>query len=312
LIVSKAITTLDTPLDISVGATDTLLLNDTCYDVWTDINKPHLRVDVIGSKKYLLVTVTGRCSTIYKIELNPAVTFNLAQFTFYNSDFINKINSGVTSDTYNNKTKILYYSLKEFNSDKIELRGFDANTMTPLDKIQRVILSNETVPILTIDSSADLVYVATTDSDTIYQMKGTDLSISSYAVLPLPLRKVASLSQIINFNNIVKYLYLVTYEPIAKAARFDVSKAFCQNYCGRFGFCTSNQCFCAPGYKFDTSVKPNPPCVPNRDVDTYETVITERTLSVTLGILFGISTIAAIIGWFLWWRRRRSHETTFL
>jgi len=199
----------------------------------------------------------------------------------------------------------VFFTYKEYNSDNIAIRAFNFSTFSNIDNLERRLNSNETIPVLSYDHTSDIIYVATTDSDRIYQMRAKDLTDISYAVLPVPLRKVSSSLAVNGF------LYVVTWEPMAKVGRFDLSKAFCRTYCGQFGFCSGGQCFCAPGYVPDTTRQNiNPiPCIPRYEVEIIRTASVEKSLSITLGILFGLSTAGAIVGWFMWWRRRKSDSS---
>jgi len=50
--------------------------------------------------------------------------------------------------------------------------------------------------------------------------------------------------------------------------------------------------------------------MPIQQVDLIRTETIERTASITLGVLFAFATVAAITGWALWWRQRRSNVYT--
>jgi len=303
LVAVRAKAKLTSPLSINIAiSTDVLNLQSGqshCYDIWTDINKPHLYMDDLGTNHTLVVAVTGRCDGIYRIQINP-LEFQRSTFdTYYESATVNK---DIFSTAYNSKTHKLFYAFKEYNSDDITIFSYNILTWNP-EPAFRKLNSNETIPVLTVDSSKDILYISTTDSDKIYKINGSNIKQDlGIATLPAPLSQVSSV--LINGD----YLYMVTWEANAQAGRVPISQSFCSKTCGSFGYCVAKpveQCFCSQGYARDPS-KPAFSCITAHELDIIKTVDIDRSLSVTLGVLFALALIAAIAGWFMWWRNRKA------
>jgi len=307
LIVARAVATvsLTTPT-IIVKTEDVLLLNDTCFDIWTDINKPHLYIDTIGAVKYLIVAITGRCDSFYKIKLDTTKPFSVATYLppYTETD---KLNADIFSTTYDYKTHRLFYAYKKYNSDTISLHIFLMNEFLP-SPVYKSLGHNDTNPILSYDKISDNIFFSSSDFDHIYKIPATaiDMKNPPIATLPPKLKSVSSTLVIGDF------LYLVTFEADAQLARMSISQHFCNNFCGTHGYCVINRCLCAPGYDFNVTQSPNDlkVCIPKHQVDIINNIINERGVAIALGILFFIAFIAAVAGWVMWWRSRKSQYSS--
>jgi hypothetical protein len=304
-VVSKATIDLNT-LIATFKPDDTLLLTNesteyhNCFDVWTDINSPYMTIDIIDGKKYLIVAISGRCDAIIKIFLNPDVPlFRFATWEVYTESKTE--NKDIFSAAYCNLTKTLFFTYKEYNSESTTLLSFNIKTMN-LYSVHRPIHSNNSVPILVHDNENDYLYIAQAGSDQVLKIPGADITkTAEIATLPRELSQVSSMF----FNK--GFLYVVTWEPAASIGRLDAKKSFCTKYCGSNSYCSNPPltCTCSPGYGLYLGV-----CIPLQQVEVITTETVERTVSITLGVLFAIASAGAIIGWALWWRQRRSNVYT--
>jgi len=305
LVVARATATLTAPMSIIVNQqTDMLVINSKdCYDIWNDVNKPHMWIDDIEGFHTLVIVVSGRCDGIYKIQINKP-DFSRSTFKVFQES--HTINKDIFSSAYNPKTHKLYYSYKEYNAADISIFSYDMLNFLP-EPSWRQLNSNETIPVLAVDSEKNILYIATTDSDKIYKVDGADIKKNlGIATLPAPLKQVSSM--LVNGD----YLYMVTWEANAQAGRISTTKSFCTEICGTNGYCVSTpapQCFCSPGFSRDPAT-PFFNCITSHEHDIYQTVLVDRSLSITLGILFGLALVAAIAGWFLWWKSYKTRYST--
>jgi len=310
LIVARAVATISPSLapSISVKTEDVLLLNDTCFDIWTDINKPHLYIDTFGGAKHVVLAITGRCDSFYKIKIDPI--FSKSSFPPPYTE-IDRLNADMFSTTYDYKSQRLFYVYKKYNSDSISLHSFYVADFAP-SPVYKNLGHNDTNPILSFDKNTDSLLFTSSDFDHIYKINASAVDWKAtppIATLPQKLKFVSSTWVVDDF------LYLVTYEADAQLARIQISNHFCPIFCGAHGFCTLVQnipeCSCAPGFDFNktqtTTIKD---CIPKHEVDIIDHIIQERGVAIALGILFFIAFIAAVAGWVMWWRSRQSQYST--
>jgi len=284
---------------ISVKVDDVLLLNDTCFDIWTDINKPHLYIDNFGGSKYLLVSIPGRCDAFYKIKIDPTAFSKSTSVSYTDTD---RVNVDMFSSAYDYKTQRLFYVYKKYNSDTISLHIFSFSDFAP-SPVYKYLTHNDTNPILTYDANTDSLLFSSSDFDHIYKIPGSKIDTPNPPIATLP-PKLKSVSSSIVIND---FLYLVTFEPDAQLGRIQISTLFCNKFCGTHGYCSGqNLCLCAQGYAFNATTVGNNTCVPKHEVDIVTNIINERGVAIALGILFFIALIAAVAGWVMWWRSRKS------
>jgi len=283
-------------------------LNNSCFDIWNDINKPHIYIDqnVDGKGgKYLIVVIPGRCDTIYRVDISVPLLIQSKPEVLTPEP---TLNYEITSSTYNNHSKILYYAYKGYNSFDLVIKCIDVSKTKTLT-CDRKFNASETIPVMTFRADKNELYMATMDFDKIYRMNGdpsTSLAITGIATLPLPLRSVSSMSIHDDF------LYLSTWEPNAQFGRINLNMGFCSSFCGTNGYChnphDANPCACAPGYSPDP-LQVRFDCAPTHDVEIFLAEISEKTLATVLGVLFGISLFVAIVGWVFWWQKRNKLVT---
>jgi len=303
LVAVRATATLnDNPSLVIRTSYDVLLLNDTCFDIWTDINKPHLSLDKLNGKDYLIIAVTGRCDAFYRIPIEADLTKSV--FDVFPQDDIVGLNTDIFSTTYDKNSKQIFYAYKKYNSDDITLHSFNVSNLSP-KPVVRILTANDTSPVFAFDQNKNVLYMATANHDHIYQIDSSNIKNDiGMAVLPVDLKLVASMLVVDDF------LYLVTWEPNAQLARIRLSQHFCKIFCGTYGYCAdgrTNLCQCAPGYKNPSTNNDGAiQCLPAHEVDTYLNVINERGLAIAFGILFFVAFIAAAAGWVMWWRSRKS------
>jgi len=153
---------------------------------------------------------------------------------------------------------------------------------------------------LTIDNS--FVYIATQGFNVIIKYT-KDLTTMLIAVLPPQLKTVSSM---LVYN---QYLYIATSEPNAQFGRISVNN-FCTTFCSENGYCDgkSHTCKCNSGYDKDP-LADKFTCAPKHIVQYQNTIIAERGTAAAFGVLFALSIIAAVAGWFLWFRRQNSGQS---
>jgi len=305
LIIARAIADLSvTAPAIGVNANDVLLLNDTCFDIWTDINKPHLYIDNFNGVKHLIVAIPGRCDAFYKIKINPT-PFSSSSWNSYTED--DKVNADMFSAAYDYKSQKLFYVYKKYNSDTISLHAFAFSNFAP-SPFYRNLGRNDTNPILTFDKNTDQLFFSSSDFDHIYKIPSDSFNTPNPPIATLP-PKLKSVSSTIVVDD---FLYLVTFEADAQVGRIRTTN-FCAKFCGSHGYCSGqNLCLCANGYAFNNTqtTTNSTDCIPKHEVDIVTNIINERGVAIALGILFFIALIAAVAGWIMWWRSRTSQYSS--
>jgi len=307
LVVVKAKANLTDDPSIQIITDEVLLLTEglPCYDIWSDVNRPRLFLDTINNERYLILAVTGRCDGIWKIKIKDQfIKSPFLNFTYQNPND----NFDIFSIAYDFKDHIVFYALKKYNSDDISLHFMEMkydDHISPNPAL-KILGKNDTNPILSYDSNNNNLLFISAESDHIYQIPGSNIKASPLiASLPPKLRQVSAARV---FGD---WLYMVTYEPDAQFARIQLSKRFCNNFCGTFGYCVAkpNICGCATGYTLNITSSTNDTntCVPKHEVDINTTINNERGVAIALGILFFIAFFAAVAGWIMWWRARQSH-----
>jgi len=302
LIVARAVANINpTQPSISIKVEDVLVLNNACFDVFTDLNKPRLHIDSFSGAKTLIVTVPGRCDAFYKVKVDPL----LSKSSFENFTESDTLNSDIFSSTYDFKSKRLFYAYKKYNSDKLSIHAFDVASFTPLP-FYKALGHNDTNPILSFDFNTDNLLFTSSDFDHIYKIPAAKIDTPNPPIATLP-QKIKAVSSTFVHGD---FLYLVTFEADAQLARIQISKHFCTSFCGTYGYCDSqpNNCRCSQGYDFNVTQSPDDPkvCIPKHEVDVITNIVTERGAAIALGILFFVALIAAIAGWVMWWRSRQS------
>jgi len=260
-----------------------------------------------GSDSFLTIVIPGRCSRIVKYKLPPIDT-NLDGGVTVGLITNDKLpnNCKITSSVFDVPTGLLYATCKNYNS--VGSRILLVNTSKPVLNIDSSVVTNspnETNLIMALDSTS--LYVATSGFNQIFKYT-KDLKTPTIAVLPTPLMHVSSMSVI------EKYLYITTSQPNAQFGRISINN-FCTSYCSDYGYCdgTKHACACVTGYAKDPLAQDNQYiCLPTHIVEYQNTIISERGTAAAFGVLFALSIIAAVAGWFMWFRRQNQSGSTNL
>jgi len=288
LVVSRATVQLTGSLNIVWKEEDIYILDQKCYDVFTEELKPQLHLSKEGTYEFLYVAVPGKCNAIYKLQLQDGNSFIPRLNNSYLPNMDNTMKDiKITSTVFG--VRRIYFSGKRYNFDLSYLYAVDSLTMKKVETFP--LQANESTPILAIDVARDIVYVATSGFDKIYKITGGNLKEVGVAVLP-QLLKIVSAMYYVNDT-----LYIVTYEPYAEIGRIP-DRNFCPAYCSDFGYCNAGACACIPDYSRDPLRMSQFICVPTRYVKNIETVLSEQGTAAAFGVLFVLAIIAAVIGWF--------------
>jgi len=70
IVLSRGKVTLAGDLTISWKLTDVTVLDEGCYDIWTETLKPQIHLQKEGADQMLYVSIPGKCNSIYKYLLN--------------------------------------------------------------------------------------------------------------------------------------------------------------------------------------------------------------------------------------------------
>jgi len=275
-------------------------IDQYCYDIWTETNKPTIYAQIDTNRKFLIVAIPGKCSRIIRIKIPDDTTQPMSSCTSEGviDDKMIKPNCKITSSSYVPSTNMLYFSCKVYNSEESYLYVADAQNMTIVRYKDGVKLAaNESTPVLTFDNSSGNLFVATSGFNKIYRYDAA-LNQNGIAVLPSALKAVATM--LVNNN----FLYLVTYEPNAQLGRISTSN-FCKQYCSDYGYCNGGtNCACIKGYEQDTAIKTSFVCAPSHIIQYQNTIIAERGAAAAFGILFAVAIIVGVLGWFMWFKRQ--------
>jgi len=100
------------------------------------------------------------------------------------------------------------------------------------------------------------------------------------------------------------HIYFSTYEQHSRIFRLH-KLDFCENECHYNGYCEAQICRCNTGYELSSGN-----CVIPPKKDTVKEV--ETGAAIAMGILFAIATVAAIVGWTLFYRKNKEGYTRVL
>jgi len=289
LAVSRATIQFGSDLPIVWKEQDVYILEEKCYDIWTETTKPTLHINKENNVEFLYVTIPGKCSAVYRLQLSDTSPFNPIRTGYFipnepDLQDVKFISSVVNAD------KRIYLTAKKYNSDMSYLIALNPSSMQRTDTL--VLQANESTPVLALDSVKDIVYIATAGFDKIY--KFSNLKSVGVAVLPLSLKSVSSMYYV---NGTI---YIVTYEPNAEIGRISELN-FCPTYCSMHGYCNAGTCTCLKDYDRDP-IRQEFVCAPTHYVQNEYIVQSEQGAAAAFGVLFVISIIAGVLGWFLWFR----------
>jgi hypothetical protein len=290
LAVSRATIQFGGDLPVVWKEEDVYILESKCYDIFTETTKPSLHINKESGIDFLYVTIPGKCSSIYKLQLTESSPFSPRLNLTYIPNETDMKDVKIISSVVNDKDKKIYVSAKKYNQDISYLLVINPMTMTLVDSL--VLLANESTPVLALDSDKDIVYVATAGFDKIY--KYSNLKIIGIAVLPAYLKPTSSMYYV---NGTI---YIVTFEPNAEIGRISENN-FCSSFCSTHGYCNAGACACINNYEKDP-IRKDFICAPSHYIQNQYVVQSEQGAAAAFGVLFVISLIAGVLGWFLWFR----------
>jgi len=93
------------------------------------------------------------------------------------------------------------------------------------------------------------------------------------------------------------WIYFATYEQHSKVFRIH-KLDFCPQGCPWDGWCEMAICQCPTGYTLTADNKCSPPAKP------ADTITTDKSTAIAMGVLFAVTFIAAVLGWVLFIRTR--------
>jgi len=278
---------------------DVLILENICYDIFTE----YLRPEIYINRGNIIVSVPGHCNAFYKTPI-PAGNSEFSGQVF--QKYVPPGPEKIVASILNRQNDKLYFAMKNYNSARITIKSFDTAAWTLAPNSQELTV-NETVPVFSVDEVTSRLYIATSGFDRIYQWKDQDGIFDQSGIATLPDR----ISQISSMVYNGGFLYIVTDEPNAQIARISLER-FCDIFCGRNAYCIAADndkpgiCTCSEGYDLPPAVFDTEQCMPHRDVEIITNVISEETAAYVFLVLFVLTLIIGIIGWFMWWRSRNS------
>jgi hypothetical protein len=301
----------DPRIDLNTAGESVALSPDRpCYDLFTETMRP--TISVTNDTKNVIVVVPGRCALFAKIPLIPGVPFSQLQNNisiFYPTQHYNPNTNYVSSVVYDYYNDYIFYTVKTYNTPGGYLHSFNAKTWqlnaaySPIDVAESeaiLVLGNE----VNTPTSTKYLFVISSGSNKIqrFVVDGNNtIKARALAVLPTDLNRISSAFFYYPF------IYYVTNEPDAKVVRISKT-SFCNNWCGDNGYCNQGLCYCQTGYEPD----PTDPDIPCKLKEIVTAEIQERQsqgAAAALGVLFAFSLVAAIAGWFLWYKAKKSLES---
>jgi len=300
----------DTRFDLNIIQESLALAMDRpCYDLFTETMRP--QVTITNDTKNVIVVIPGRCGLFAKIPIIPGVPLTQLQnniSVFYPSSFYNPNTNYVSSVVYDQYNDYIFYTVKTYNTPGGYIHSFNAQTwllnsaFAQIDVAESeaiLVLGNEvntptsTKYLFVISSGANKIQRFTVDSNN--TIKGRAL-----AVLPPDLNRISSAFYYYPF------IYYVTNEPDAKVVRLPKT-SFCNSWCGDNGYCSQGLCYCQTGYEADPT-DPDVPCKLQAIISAENQERQSQGAAAALGVLFAFSLVAAVAGWFLWWKAKKHIE----
>jgi len=272
-----------------------------CFDQFGERARPQMNM----SGNYLMLLIPGRCAAFAKITIPVAGSpFSGAAIDLY--DPISLPSQYVSSAAFDYNSQTIYYTSKVYRSASATLLSIDA-TASPMKRtnLSATLDLKESEAIIALanevgDSNLQKwIYVIGSGSTKLLRLlfEGTTF-ISSYSAVLDP--SINQVSSVIFYST---WLFYTTYEPDAKLVRLFRAN-FCEHYCGDFGYCLQGHCYCRDGYQLPSQIDQG--CLPKELIVAELNRQNSTNATVALGILFGFALLIAVLGWFLWWRRKQA------
>jgi len=286
-----------------------------CYDTYTATYKPFI---ALMPPSYVIVSFPGRCSRFYRVDL-PKANANFKDATVYNASVTDKLNnSKIVSTAFDPVGEIAYVALKVTDSAAVALQAVDTKNMLLMFSYPLAFDATDydLVPTLAFGTDVDFLgkpkrylFVAGYSYPQVYRIDttvlGKSLVISGYATAGPKFDLVGSAVYA------APYFYFSTYEPNGKIVRIH-KQSFCARPCVAHSYCDAGLCVCYAGWgpEIDPS-NPTaiPKCVPSLVLLNEHTITVESGAVAGLAVFFVLAALVAILGWFLWFRARRTVYT---
>jgi len=102
--------------------------------------------------------------------------------------------------------------------------------------------------------------------------------------------------------SIGSYIYFTTFRPDASIARLHSISSFCQRFCGAIAYCNNNKCECqTPFVKFelpDGTIR----CLNPTEQKIIDKEVANEAAAITFGVFWVFALVAALAGWYMWWK----------
>jgi len=275
-----------------------------CYDQFSSVSRPIMKI----TNNTLLVVIPGRCGFFAVIHLpDPTVSWkdiplskisNFSPMQMFSN--LNYVSSAVISPQ-NDST--IYYAVKTYNQPGAYLLSFDTSRWTPNSATVYVndIGEGEAILVYGLNSPNNYIFLLASGSNKIKRYtinEKNTLAVDAYASL---YPSISQVSSAVYFN---PHLYFTTYEPDAKLVRISMNN-FCKTFCGDNGYCNKGSCACVSLYSPDTSSSVFS-CVLSSIANIKDREKSNVGATAALGVFFAFSLLAAIAGWGLWWKERKT------
>jgi len=257
---------------------------------------------VFNTYQNILLVIPGRCGYAFNISINSDVGEFGSSVITSNVSLRENDNHYVSGFSYDPVGQMLYYVDKMFKNPGGKLYAVDmTNTMTIVGELQLSFLEQFTAVVATRNN---ILYVLSTGGNFIMRAIWSNRNFNNYSFKTLPPDMNLVSSAFIEVSS--EDLYFTTNEENSKLVRTRGNQ-FCSSICGQFAYCESSNliCVCLPGYNY--SIEQN-----TCEVSTIyrETIIEERIhkAEITIGIIFGITTLLAALGWMLFYWAKRDNS----
>eukprot|EP01130_Rhizamoeba_saxonica_P001297 TRINITY_DN11176_c0_g1_i1.p1 TRINITY_DN11176_c0_g1~~TRINITY_DN11176_c0_g1_i1.p1 ORF type:complete len:523 (-),score=117.36 TRINITY_DN11176_c0_g1_i1:30-1541(-) len=295
---------------ISSNVKNINLVEADCYDIWDELHKPSLYIDPgVGQNGLdrLVIAIPGRCSILYGLDISEDPLEPLKN----PSGPISPLGPNPTGDvhvvsySFRSKDHRLFFTIRTYNTPGTSISSLKTDTFTLEDLTPFNVPTNSSNPVLQVDPSGDIIYLATSGMNKILALKKTSDNYEEVgsAVLAENFRDISEMLVVDGF------VYFVTWEPNAVIGRIPQIN-FCSKWCGNHGFCNgaTSSCGCLPEYEQNPDVE-YADCIPKFVVELENEIKNNAGATTTLSVFLGLTLGAAALGWFLYYRIRKGYST---